>query len=1123
MADGQRSGTAGVAADPAQALLRICDPDGRVRGLGFVADLHGTVLTAHETVAGLSRLVLHTPGGQTRVLGPDCIEPLPSLALALLRTDGVGGLPVPPLAIGPGDGSRLVAVPQLRAEHGEPLPVQGGVLGVDTAMYSWADEFHLVEGALLLDLPHLGAAPTPGAPVLDAETGAVIGVLAPGLRSGHGSGVSAAPLVPGGPLAAVLGRNAAVVPAYGRALNLGGVLQLASAQLGSASAGPGRIADLAADRVDRPDGLTGEEPQETVTVLVGEPGSGRTTELAALTVRRAGGLRPLPTLWLRGADLAVTDTSLAGAVARELARAADLLAVEAPGPDAVARLCTAAGRPLLVVLDAMEEAPAAVSSAWLRASTEWLRGSGAGLLTACRSEEWSPALWSDGVQVHGLGPLPEEAAERAARRYGLPVGWLAPSEAGHPLALRLAGELRTAGVHGPVPRRSELFGAYLDLCCLRIGQRMVDGTQVRRPGAHRRGGPRPTAEAVPPNDAGRVRRLAAVAAGRVHEAARQMVGSGHGGLSAAAFDALFPGAWAQAVLGERLLVPAGGGYRPAHEEFAEWLQALHLDLDGALRLLLGETQGPAGAQEGHGVPRHRVRPVAAALERVAQSWGATALDPWLHRLWRALETAPPGSEPAWWAGRLLAGALAVSPDLTVHRALLEQLAEREQTPGFGPAFWAALPLALAARLDLLRRLVRTDGGGQPFRAATAELLVADPRAVIPLVCRWFEDGRRLLARPGTTVADIAHDLLHAHRSLALDDLTECLVATAHPRADALLSLLAEEEPSALCRAVDRWSHDPRPERHVAAAVHALRTAPHATGPGPELLRFAAAALLAREDEPALHGAALALLVRDPQTLAEHLPAALAAYQEDDPFVTAEVLAPALDGDPEPVLAAFRRRLAAPGGAVAEGLRVLAEATDPAVARRGMELAAELLRERPERAAQVAEYLDRLLAREADPAPLLDEVVTGQPAVVRRVFAVLLAAPGRPSSLLDTLLAAERDSSVLAAVLERLAERCTEFEPDRLRALLRRVVEGCEEAVLVRCAGRSADFARLLAEWPADEPALCPGPLLVRMRALVAAGRDPQYAAAEAERGALRPPPHSGGLPVPKQGRAHGTL
>ncbi|MDH6579656.1 serine protease [Kitasatospora sp. MAP5-34] len=1116
-----------------RALLRICDPAGRVRGLGFVVDLLGTVLTAHETVAGLTRLVLHTPGGQTRVLGPDSIEPLPACGLALLRTDAVGGLPVPPLPVAPMDATgRLVAVPYLRNGSEEPTPAQGGVLSTGTAMYPWADVFHLIEGALLLDLPQLAGPATPGAPVLDAETGAVLAVVAPRLRGGQQDGVAAAPLA-GEALAEVLAqalaRNAATVPAYGRALNLGGVLQLASVQLGTAGAGPGRIADLAADRVDRPDGLVGEEPPDLVTVLLGAAGSGRTTELAALTVRRAGGPDPLPTLWLRGADLAATDTSLAAAVGRELARAAGLLAVESPDPTAAGLLCAAARRPLLVVLDAPEEAPAAVSESWYRASAQWLDAAGARLLTACRPEEWGRyegALTE--ARVRGLGPLPGEAADRAARRYGLPPDWLAhPEDAAHPLALRLAGELHAAGVCGPAPRRSDLFAAYLDLCCLRVGRRLVAAAEVRRPGAHRRGAPRPAAE-----DPGQVRRQAAVVAGRLHEAARQLLVVGHGGLGRPAFDALFPaeGGWAQAVLAEGLFVPAGAGYRPGHEEFAEWLQGLHLDLDGALRILLDEAAaGGAACEQAHGVPRHRIGLVLAALRRLGRTWGAPALDPWLHRLRRALEAAPPGSEPAWWAGRLLSGAVAVSPDLTAHSALLEWLAERgEQGGEFGPAFWAVLPLDPATRLELLRRLVRTDGAAQDFRAVTAELLGADPHTVLPLLCRWLADGGRLPARPGSTVADLAHDLLYAHRSLALDDLTECLVTVAHPRADALLSLLAVEEPSALCRAVDRWSHDPRPERHVAAAVHALRTAPYATGPGPGLLRFTALTLLAREDEPGLHGAALALLVLDPQTRARHLAAALAAYSADDPFVTAEVLGPALASDPGPVLAALRRRLALPGAAVAEGLRVLADAADPETARQGLELATGLLRDWPERAAQVAEYLDRLLARAAAAGPLLAEVA-GQPAAVRRVFAVLLAGPGQATraSALDVLLAGERDPLVLTAVLERIAETCQEHEPDRVRELVRAVGMGVggeqTDAALVRCAGRWAAFAGLLAEWPTAGPALRGGPLLARMRVLVAAGRDPQYAAAEAERAATGRARRAVGLPVPEQGQAHGTL
>lgn len=89
----------GTADDPGRHLVLIHDPDGRPRGLGFVTDPRGLVLTAHEVVAGLRGLVLRTPGGQTRVLGPDAVRPLPEHGLALLRTDTAGGLPVPPLPL----------------------------------------------------------------------------------------------------------------------------------------------------------------------------------------------------------------------------------------------------------------------------------------------------------------------------------------------------------------------------------------------------------------------------------------------------------------------------------------------------------------------------------------------------------------------------------------------------------------------------------------------------------------------------------------------------------------------------------------------------------------------------------------------------------------------------------------------------------------------------------------------------------------------------------------------------------------------------------------------------------------------------------------------------------------
>ncbi|MFF2144687.1 serine protease [Kitasatospora sp. NPDC058190] len=1189
--------------DPGRYLLRIRDLNGRLHGLGFVADPQGSVLTAHEGVAGLDRVVLHTPGGQTRVLGPDAVLPLPEHGLALLRTDAVGGLPVPPLPVAAVGAGHEVLLPALTGEDERAVALRCGLLGVGGAMYGG----HLLAGVLLLDVPVVGGVAVPaGSPVLDARSGAVVAVVAPCLRGPQHGG--ALPAVPAGggtvvaeALAGLLARNSAAVPAYGPALNLAGVLRLTAAQLAAAGAGPGRVAGLAADRVDRPDGLDGDEPTATVTALVGAPGSGRSTELAALAVRRSGGARPLPTLWLRGADLRAEDRSLAEPVERALAAVAAELGTPAPAPEPVAALCAAAGRPLLVVLDGPEEAPAELGPRWLRGAGQWLTGCGARLLMACGEEVWerlavepwgsgddgarhlaepgpdgdlasAPTVRMDGagpgapsLAGHRLGPLPAEAAERVRRRYGLPPGRPpAAEDARHPLAVRLAGELWAQGLHDEPVRRSELFGAHLDLRCLRVAQRLAEDGRPRRPGAHRRGAARPAG----PRQR-RVRRLAAAVAGRVHEAARRMLGGEPGGLGREAFEELFPadGGWATAVLAEGLFVPAGPGFRFAHGEFADWLQGLHLDLDAALRLLLGEAEDtPAPPAAGaNSVPRHRIGPVAAALRRVAETWGAPALDPWLHRIWRALDLRPPGSELAWWAARLLTAGLAASPDPVEHRALLEQLAGRVaervgaaggwEAPGgagrFGPAFWTGLGLPVEAELALLRRLVAADGPGQRFLGAAAERLRADPVAVFPLLCAWFDDPHGLPGGPGPracpSVADLAHGLLYAHRRLALDELADALADAAHPRADALLSVLAAEEPSALCRAVDRWSHDRRPERHVAAAVHALRTAPYAAGAGAELLRFAALTLLAREDEPGLHGAALALLVADGATRAGHLDAALALHRAGgDAFLTPRALAPALESDPEPVLAALADRLEAPGAAAAETLRVLADARAPMAARRGAELAARLLRRHPELAGPVAvDYLGRKLARAAIDGPaarlelrvLLGAALAARTGVVRRPFAEVLSVPVTDPAadalrceLLDTLLASETDPAVLAAAVERLAEQCAAENPARARAVLARVTPGLADAdeLLVRCAGHSAAFAQLLAQWPRDTAPTAPdGPRLARMRALAAAGRDPQYAAAEAERTvparAPRAPVRSTPIPVPEPGQAHGTL
>ncbi|MFD8985991.1 hypothetical protein [Streptomyces sp. NPDC059564] len=584
-----------------------------------------------------------------------------------------------------------------------------------------------------------------------------------------------------------------------------------------------------------------------------------------------------------------------------------------------------------------------------------------------------------------------------------------------------------------------------------------------------------------------VRRLAVRVAGRVHEAARRCLGPGQGQLDRAAFEELFPWrtGWASAVLTEGLLVPAGAGYRFAHEELSDWLQAAHLDIGTALDALVHH--GPATT--GPPVPRHRIGPVLEALRRLP----VTETRSCLTRLVDALNAFTEQREAVhpdrvWWASRLLRGTLLGAADATPHLPVLHALAEHVARAGpgeFGGWFWNRLRLPESDRLDLLRRLLPSD---HHYLEAAARRLARAPQLVLPLVCAWFTDERRLRGRPGATVATAAQALLHTHRALAVDDLTEALVSAAHPRADELLAVLAEDEPSALSRAVDRWAHDGRPGRRVAAAAYGLATAPHVRTPADrELLRYAAQALLARPGDITLHGSALAVLLRDPQVRARYLPDALDCFRDPERGsrlpATALVAALPVLPDPDAVFAALRSR------ADGEVLRALAALTTPGLARRAGDLVRDHLAGRPEDAPHAAAFVDRRL--EQGPAagpvlrPLVLELLRTAPPSVRAELARVLAAPGgEPASTLraelaDVLLREEADPEVLGAFLEALAAATSARPEDRTRELLRRTGRRLLrspggpvvfEHRTVELARADPAFGALVARWLADAEA-----------------------------------------------------
>ncbi|MFF7779416.1 trypsin-like peptidase domain-containing protein [Streptomyces tanashiensis] len=1196
-------------------LVRICDLAGRPRGTGFLADHHGTVVTSHEAVDGLSRVVLHAPGDRTWLAEAEAVTPLPESGLALVRTEGLGGRPLP-----------LATRPEIEPGTYVRIAAQGWrearVLGPASVTYTAADRFHALADALELAIGTEGAealrrgGQAAGGPVLDTVTGTVLAVLGTALHGDRQAAGYAVPLRPAGPLTALLRRNAATVPAYGPDLNLAAILELTAT-----STGPVPDPGPWTEPVERPDCVrefarftAGDSP---VLALVGAPGTGRTTALAALCARRARGVAPAPTVRLRGADLRAEDGSLADAVGRALHQAGRIVAASGAlgdtttaTPERAAALARDAGRPLLVLLDGPEEMPPLLAhrlADWTTATERWLRRHQVHLVTACRPEHWEQAgaLYTPGAlhrpaagrdhappgTGHGLpaalvlGPYSATEARAVREGYGIGETDLDPADARHPLALRLLAEVRAA-LPGEVPGRpgrEEIFTAYLDLMCLRAAVRIAAGSRPDLRGTA-------------------VRRLAARVTGRLHEAARRCLGPGHGVLDRASFEELFPWreGWASAVLTEGLLVPAGSGYRFAHEELADWVQAAHLDLDTALHALVhahhedpapgparppeaaapgvppasgaggsgadarpgasgaprgprmlpapdphapaegpavsagsagrGSPDGPAGSVPPGGphlgvprqrtaadataggplpVPRHRIGPVLQALLLSHRERGPAGLGPRLAGLARALGRFAgegTGGDGAWWAARLFGETVRRLPDprpyLPVLRLLGDLVGDRAEPhpafAAFGPAFWLGLPLGEDERIDLLRRLVPADPppggeahGGDRSLDAVAAMLTADPRGVQPLLCRWFGDDRPLPGAPHATVAGAAQALLHTHRGLAVDDLCEALVATAHPLADGLLAALAEDEPSALCRAVDRWAHDDgRPERRVAAAAHGHLVAGHATTSADrELLRYAALALLARPGDQSLHGAALGLLVCDPHSRARHLPRALA-----EPQVPATALAEALATHPEEVLAAFRTRLDGTGEAPAAALRALAAVDTPALARRIAALVRDHAARHPEGAPLVAAFVDRRLedgpAARAILFPLVTGLIRGRPAPLRRALAPVLAAPGTGASrhlrteLLDVLLEHERyeaeagQLTVLEALLRAAAEGAERRSVPRTRELVHRVGGLCVrtpegawrlDRALAGAARELPAFAALLAAWTVADP------------------------------------------------------
>uniref|UniRef100_UPI0015EE82C8 serine protease n=1 Tax=Streptomyces albidus (ex Kaewkla and Franco 2022) TaxID=722709 RepID=UPI0015EE82C8 len=808
-----------------------------------------------------------------------------------------------------------------------------------------------------------------------------------------------------------------------------------------------------------------------------------------------------------------------------------------PSADVVARLARDAKRPLLVLLDAPEEMPLGLARElrrWTAGTVSWLRASGARMVIACGPEHWEQAgeffpatmLYegADGPDAAEgavlppcvrIGDLPAEQAARARERYGLDDGSLAEGDARHPLAMRMLAEIRgalnTADCGSAAPSRTEIFSAHLDLVALRIAGRVA--AQLGRAARD-----------------GAVRRLAVRAAGALHEAARRCLGPGQGAVGRADFEEVFPrrSGWRSAVLEEGVLEEAGDQFRFVDEEFADWLQGRHLEVEAALAALVHERAGQSAELEasaaygrscapaGPHVPRHRVGPVVQALLLCDRLEGPAVLE---RHLLPLIDVCFGGVAPesVWWATRLLKDTLRRVNDARPYDGVLTRLAQRIAADGhggdFGPGFWRRLRLPTGQQTELLRLMLpadplhRPEGGRGNGRCLDVvdELAAADPEAVLPLLCGWFTDRRTLnggtpaSGLPQPTVASAAQALLYAHRGRAPGLLLDLLIDACHPRADELLGELAQDEPAALCRAVERWAHDERSLRRIAAAEYGTQMARHArTDAEREHLAGAARALLRRSGELSLHASAMALLLRISADRDQHLDAALDLLGATGARELSDALTRALRERPEPVLAAFRARLGEPGSGAHHLVETLAEATDAGLAVATAELVREYAELRPERAAEaLAPFVRRRLTPGAEDRAglqLLTDALLSSPCAPLRASLVRALGEAGPGplrdELLDVLLLGEREITVLDAALaavvrggrvhavedgngpaERPGRGFTAELVRRIGLLMARTPEGaaCFDRRLVELSREVPGFAELLRAWAEAAP------------------------------------------------------
>jgi hypothetical protein len=881
-----------------RSIVRLRSVDGDVLGTAFPI-APGLLLTCHHVVASLATVMAETYEGPEIECTVRKDRTLATADLAILAAKGETPAPLPISSHKALTGDWWTyGFRRTEAKNRSGLPARGHLSSTRSVSYAPGRQPYELEEVLTLEGGTIEEGFS-GAPLFDADWGVVIGVVNADFTGKEDVAGFAIPIRMAaeiGTLARRLQQNAKSVIACGPYLNALAAELACRRQvrrlLAPLETGDVVVTDKRIPRLEVEKSVTKfVDSTSNVAVVIGDSGSGKTTELARLA----------ETPFLSGRCLMVTGSDLHlgksfSAILTQVLAESDEGCLPTDPLLVVGELLGTPDRPFVVILDALNEGASAIEDAlyrWFGEALLTMERMRAKLILSCRPEYWDSIrmviperlIFGDPRSGISCRDFDDAEATAALAAYDLADTGLEADDVRHPLLLRIYAEQRRQGRTVHALSRYRALNEFASIKVHTVSR--VSGL--------------PVAAIRPP--------LIALATSVVNSGTRWLDESDVLRFFSASPTAL------QRLLEEGVLRSTDRRIGFVFEQIAELFASEALDpVDATEPSVVDRLHSSTSAPQYPGsvlfailrVQSERQRDVSIVIERLS-----------------ALALEREGWTAAWLVRQAFAELDSVEVHIPVFVSYLDALKDPFEARGFSREL-ARTRLSTNATFMLLRSLARHewDSAWEPKHwdelsfdpgseipsvgDVASALLESDEKVAMSALLDWNTDRRTLHERPEVRVADVAQGLIFHHA--ARHPQSVLLAISGNDEYQALRYRLLDAQPEELLAIAADWvSKGTRPKFDAAielarqAVLTGSLSAYHdRTG---DILR--AGYVKGDAEARRLMIAPLLVFPGTPRAVVED---AVSLYEAHDPDMPASLLGEGLNAHPCLVMNAFQRAL-----------------------------------------------------------------------------------------------------------------------------------------------------------------------------------------------------------------------